>query len=644
MIGGYTGKILFVDLTKGKIVAEVPDEKLCRDFLGGYGIGVKILYDRLKPHVDPLGPDNILGLMTGPFTGTQALIGSRWMAFGKSPQTGTWGDSNAGGQFGAHTKFAGVDGFFVSGASDKPVYIFVDEGKAELRDAGHLWGKDCYETQDILKRELGASTEVACIGPAGERLSYMAAIITDKGRAAARSGFAAVMGSKKLKAIAVRGKMKVPVAQPGKVREIRDRLLQGEKGGSVEHYSRYGTCSVFVHHCLYGDAPIRNFGGAGTPDADYPPEKAERIGAEAVVTLEKKKYGCWGCPVRCGGMMKVSSGRFALLQSEGYLGHKPEYETLGMLGSNLLNDDLESVIKLNEICNRYGLDTISLGGTIAFAMECYEHGLITRSDTDGIELVWGDAGAIVAMAEKIARREGFGDILADGAKVAAERIGQGADKYAVQVQGREVPAHLPTYVPGMATTYFADACPANHIQGMEDWWPLGWTGQRLPLLETFYQTQKWSGDGTFPRWQYTGRGEIHRKISAYRHVVNSVGACHFADDFFHFATALPEFLSAITGWDVAFDDILVIGERIATLRQAFNVRDGHNFLKWPVHGRLVGEPPMEVGKLKGIAVDHRTLIKEYLEAVGWDTTTAIPSRECLKRLGLEYVAGDLGAE
>lgn len=641
MVKGYMGEILNVDLSKGRISEELLDEELCRKFLGGYGIGVKILYDRLKPGIDPLAPENQIGIMTGPFTGTQAPIGSRWMIFGKSPQTNTWGDSNCGGKFGPQIKFAGVDGIFLTGASKKPVYLFIEEGKYELRDAGHFWGRDCYETDDILKKELGNDIEVACIGPAGEKLSLMSAVMTDKARAAARSGFAAVMGSKKLKAVVVKGKMKVPIENRDRLMEVRKRIPDGEKGGYLGVLTRFGTAGIMAHHAYFGDAPTKSWVGSGLDDGDFPPRMAQKISDESVIAYEEKKYGCWSCPIRCGGVMKISEGKFALLESENYRGHKPEYETLGMLGSNLLNDNLESIIKLNEICNRYGLDTISLGGTLGFAMECYEKGLITREDTDGIELVWGDAESIVAMSEKIAKREGFGDVLADGAKVAAEKIGKGSEAFAVHIHGREVSAHDPKYVPGMITTYFADACPANHVQGMEDWWPFGWGGERLPILESFYQTQKWSTGETFPRWTYSGRGDIHRKASAYRHVVNAIGACHFSDDSYVYATAIPDLLNSLTGWNLSFDDLLEIGEGIATLRHVFNLREGKNFLAWEVHGRIVGEPPMEVGSLKGIKLDYRTMWKEYLEATGWDSATALPSRERLERLGLEYVMDDV---
>jgi len=432
-----------------------------------------------------------------------------------------------------------------------------------------------------------------------------------------------VMGSKKLKAIVVKGKMKVPLADEERVKEIRRRVLEA-KGGAWETYTQYGTCSATAQLALCGDSPVKNWAGAST--VDFPIEMAEKISDDAVIAYRVSKRSCWACPIACDGIVRLDKGRYALPGSHDYQVCKPEYETLAMLGTNLLNDNLESIIKMNDICNRYSLDTISLGATIAFAIECYENGLISKQDTGGIELTWGDAEAIVTMTERLAKREGFGDLLADGVKVASERIGKGAEKYAMHVGGQELPAHDPKFVPGLATTYLIDATPGRHTQGVEDWWPLAWE-QALP-----------------DKYQYSGRGEVHKKIANYMHLLNATGGCMIANDVFNnYAASVSEFLSALTGWDLSFEDCLEIGERIANLRHAFNLREGHNFLMRKAPGRVIGDPPLREGNVRGITVDLETLVRDYLDTMGWDRTTTMPNRDRLEELGLGYVAKDLQA-
>ena len=621
MVRGYMGQILDVNLVKRKVVEEPLDERLCRNFVGGYGIGARILYNRMKPGVDPLGPDNILAFMTGPLTGTSALIGSRFQVMSKSPLTGVWGDANCGGRFGPRMKFAGIDGAFFVGVSEEPVYLLVDEGVAELRDARHLWGKDCYETQDTIREELGSDVEVACIGPAGEQRSLIAAIITDKGRAAGRSGLGAVMGSKNLKAIAVRGNMKVSVADEKRVKEIRREVL-GKKGRWWADGTKYGTCAATAVNALIGDSPVKNWTGISA--VDFPTEMAEKISDDAVIAYQAKRYSCWRCPVGCGGTVRLDSGKYALSEREGYLGHKPEYETLAMFGTLTLNDNLESIIKINEICNRYGIDTISAGAVIAFAIECYENGLIDRNVTDGIELTWGNHEAIVTMAERLAKRVGFGDVLADGVKVAADRIGRGAEEYAVHVHGQEVPAHDPKYLPGLATTYFADATPSRHTAFLsEEWVPDGWN-EPVP-----------------DKYAYAGKGEHHKTMSCLLQLQQAAGLCIMANDaFVGYHEAVPKFLSAVTGWQLTLGDCLKIGERIANIRYAFNLREDENPLTWKVPGQLLGQPPLRGGNTKGITVDLKTQLQDFFEAMGWDATTGVPRAQTLVELGLEDVAND----
>jgi aldehyde:ferredoxin oxidoreductase len=610
MVQGYMGKMLMVDLSRSELKDEVLDEKLCRQFIGGYGIGARILFSRQKAGVDPLGPDNTFGILTGPFTGTPALAGTRYTVVGKSPLTGGWGDANSGGYFGPGMKFAGYDAVFFTGVSEKPVYLFINNGKAELRDAAYLWGKDTYQTEDILKSQLGKNVEVACIGPSGENLSLISSVMNNKGRAAGRSGLGAVMGSKKLKAVAVKGNMKVPLADAKRANGLRRKCL-GELIGPIASFREFGTPAFTVEHTQEGDSPVKNWGGVAV--VDFP--DVELIGADPVMERLSKRYACYRCPIACGGLIKEGNGEYKYEAGS----HRPEYETLAMFGTNCLNSNLESIIKVNDICNRYGVDTISAGATIALAIECFENGLITKADTDGIEMTWGNHKAIVAMTEKLARREGFGAVLADGAKAAAKKIGKGADKYAIHIQGQEMPAHDPKCTIELATTYRLDPTPARHTQGSEERHPPG----LIPR---------------FDRKSFAGRGEIHKKGSNFHHVINCSGMCDFMYGTLPTVDAVAEFMSAVTGWDVTTDELLETGERIANLRQAFNIREGLNPLKFKVPDRVVGRPPKKEGPTAGVTIDEDTLDREYLAAMDWDPKTAKPSKKKLQELGLEDVA------
>lgn len=608
------GKILLADLSKGELKDEALDEKLCRDFIGGYGIGARYLFSRQKGGVDPLGPENTLGILTGPLTGTPALSGTRYTVMGKSPLTGTWGDANSGGDFGPFLKFAGYDGLFFTGISEKPVYLFIKDGKAELRDAAHLWGKDTFETEDILIDEFGKDVHVACIGPSGENLSLIAAVMNNKGRAAGRSGLGAVMGSKKLKAVAVIGKMEIPLADGKRANALR-REYMAEFLPVSRMFKNYGTPAITAQSGHSGDSPVKNWGGVGVVDfPDIAP-----IGLNPVMEQLTKPYACYRCPFGCGGHMKAGTGEYRYEAGA----HKPEYETLAAFGSMCLNNNLESIIKANDICNRTGLDTISAGCTIAFAIECYENGIITKEDTEGIELTWGNHKAIVNMTEKLARREGFGAVLADGQKVAAEKIGKGAEQYATHIQGQEVPMHDPKLGFHYSTTYRLDATPARHTQGSE--------GISPPELPT----------PTFDRKSFAGRGEAHKVTSNFNHVMNCAGMCMFMYMSLPNANAVTNFISAVTGWDVTMDELLKTGERIANIRQAFNIREGLNPLEFKVPDRTLGRPAQKEGPLAGVTVDEDTMVREYLEAMDWDAKTAKPGKKKLQELGLDDVAKEL---
>ena len=622
MAGGYMGKLLFVDLTSGRITEEVLEEEVAHKYIGGYGIGAKILYERMKPGVDPLGPDNMLGFMTGPLTGTPALVGSRYTVMGKSALTGGWGDSNSGGFFGPGLKASGFDGVFFTGVASGPVYLFVDSGRAEIWDASDLWGKDSNETDDLLREKHGKKAQMAYIGPAGEHLTLISSVMNDKGRAAARSGLGAVMGAKKLKAIVVQGDRAVPLADRERASALHREYLKSMEGTWALDGARvYGTCSGVKELIWIGDAPVKNW--AGTP-TDFP--GAERISDEAVIKYEKRKFACWHCVTACGGIGESLDGRFRFRD-----GHKPEYETLGAFGSLCLIDNAEAIWKANDLCNRAGMDTISSGAITAFAIECYENGILTKGDTDGLELTWGNAEAMVALVDKMARREGIGAVLADGVRLAAQRIGRGAEQYAVHVGGQEPGMHDPKFMPGLATAYRVDATPGNHMRGSAYLVESG-SDEALAIMGV-----KRPVGG---KYNYLNQGEMFKAFANVMHVLNLTGICKFQFDSLK-PTYIADFMQAVTGWDDTLDDYLTAGERAAQIRHCFNLREGLNPLTTEIHPRIIGQPPLPDGPNKGITLDIDKLGEDFAHAMGWDPVTGIPSTEHLRAIGLDDLAASL---
>jgi len=596
MAGGYIGKLLFVDLSTGEIKEETPEEKLLKDFIGGYGVGARILYSRQKGGADPLGPENILGIVTGPLTGTPAPFGCRYVVVGKSPLTGGWGDANCGADFGPNLKFAGYDGIFFTGISEKPAYLFIDNGKAELKDATHLWGKDTFETEDILKAEHGRTANVISIGLAGEKLCLISCIITHKGSAAGRSGLGAVMGSKKLKAVVVRGDGKVPLADTQATDRLRKEYLAALQKPGQNMLHLFGTCQHTDHSAHSGDTPVKNWGGIGVIELpDVSGLTKELFNANVA-----NRTGCWRCPIACRGGLKEGPGEYKYPAGT----KRPEYETAAAFGAMCLNTNAEAIAMANHICNIYGLDTISTGTVIAFAMECYEHGIITKKDTDGIELTWGNHRAMIAMTEKIARREGFGDVLADGVKRAAERIGKGAEEFAVHIGGQELGLHDPKFdFPAFAGTptsakYQMDAAPGRHTAGFGPTWFQGY-------------------------------------------VINACGLCLHINTQINGIKMATEFMSAVTGWDRSTEELLICGERIGNMRHLFTLREGDNPLNRKVHGRITGRPPQKDGPLAGVTADLEAQVYWNLGALDWDRITARPSRQKLLELGLDDIVEEL---
>jgi aldehyde:ferredoxin oxidoreductase len=606
----YAGKVLFIDLNDGSIREETLDERVYREFIGGNGLGIRVLYEKMKACVDGLGPENILGFVVGSLTGTSAPGSGRHMVVTKSPLTGTWAESNSGGTFGPELKTAGYDGVFFYGISPKPVYLLIANGKAELRDASEVWGKDAYETQDLLLQSLGdPKTKIACIGPSGEAQSLLAGIVSERGRIAARNGVGAVMGSKRLKAVVVRGgAQEIVPADPEKFEQAVQKFLALLKNNEyAKELAAAGTGSNISFLVSIGDAPLKNWTLSGL---EALPNVTNLDGAN-MDKYKVRSYGCYACPITCGAIIKQSAGPFAIKDQM----HRPEYQTLAALGGMLMNDNLEAVIKANDICNRYGIDTVGVGGTVAMVMECYEKGLIDKSDTDGIELDWGNAEAIVALVEKIAKREGFGALLADGSKKAAERIGKGAEKYDIAIRGKSLAFHDPRMSAALGTANIADANPAHHMDSQIT----GMLNEGAPI-------------GSDPALQASKSNPFSSYVigGAYHQLLNAAGLC----SLYTVATTPPpiaELIAGAGGWDFGWEEALLAGRRILTLRQAFNAREGLTPDKFELPKRIASS----------VKIDYSALRDGYFSEMGWDLKTGKPSKKALADAGLSELAADL---
>jgi aldehyde:ferredoxin oxidoreductase len=621
---GYMGKLLFVDLTNRKVHEEDLEERIARQFVGGYGIGARIIMERMKPGVDPLGPDNIFGIGTGPLTLSGVVSTCRFTTMAKSPLTGFWGDANSGGNFANTLKASGYDIVFFEGKAEHPVYLLIDNGRAEIKDARHLWGKDTTVTEEMIRAENGnKNLKIAVIGPAGERLSKISAVINDRGRAAARSGLGAVMGSKNLKAVACTGTMRPEIFDKPRLPAMMKEMLKAVKEkptGMFSALSSAGTPGAMVMHMAEHDVPIKNWGGNNVED--FPEARWNAVGWDGMAKYVKKKYACTGCPVGCGSILDMEDGKHSVKD-----GHKPEYESLAAFGPMCLNDNMESLIYANELCNLNGLDTISAGATVAFAIECYENGVISREETDGLDLRWGNSEAIIGVLEKMCRREGIGDILADGAKWAAQRIGRGADKYAMHSGGELLAMHDPRCYPGWGATYVSDSVPGRHTRGGTAFAEHGGVNEIVyPAMGVPTKLE---------RYNPKDKGKYHAIVAGWQHWVNTSGVCLFAVD--SMPMAFLDYINAITGWDMDWKDIDDTGKRITTLLHAFNVREGFKPSDFKLPERVNGNPPFKVGGLKDVTIDSEGLKKQFYEEMGFDIVTGAISRNRIEALGLQDV-------
>ena len=621
---GYMGKMLFVELSSGQVREEELTEELARGYVGGYGIGARIIMERMKTGADPLGPDNILGIGTGPFTGSGVISTSRFITMGKSPLTGYWGDANSGGNFPGSMKGAGYDMVFFEGKAEHPVYVLVTDRSVEVKDARHLWGKNVAVTEEMIRAENGnKNLKVACIGPAGERLARISAIMNDSGRAAARSGLGAVMGSKNLKALVCGGSGKPAVFDKERVQSLNREMLRELRenpGPGAQLLRSTGTAGVTVPHLVMHAAPMKNFGGNNVDD--FPESKWNNLSYEAMEKFISRKYACGSCPVACGGLLDIESGPYAVNSA-----HKPEYETVGVFGPDCLVDSVEAVIYANDLCNLNGLDTISAGATVAFAIECFENGLITRKEADGLELRWGNHEAAIELLRKMCARQGIGDLFADGSREAARKIGQGSERFSMDVGGESIPMHDPREDNGWGATYVADPTPGRHTRGGTQM--LGnWSKK---LKEMLRLPEK------FDPFSYEGKGEAHAVIRAYQHHINNTGLCLFVDSMMSYFPML-ELMQSVMGWtDLTADGMIEAGMRVSTLLHAFNVREGFSPGDFVMPRRAAGDPQFKVGPFANRTLDFEKLKKGYYDAMGFDIRTGAIEKERLVKLGLDHL-------
>lgn len=613
---GFNGKILNVNLSTGEVAVERPSESLYREYLGGYGIGARMLWDRVPAGADPLGPENMLGMFPGVLTGTP-LFGQRWQVVCKSPLTGGWGDANCGGDFGAALKFAGWDGIMFFGKAEKPVYLLINNDDVEIRDAADQWGTGAIDNEAHLKELHGKGASVANIGPAGETMSPISGVCNDHGRLAARSGVGAVMGSKNLKAVVAVSDRKV-IAQTPEVNALLRTNLDDFVKPLRDFFHEFGTTGITAGSALSGDSPVKNWGGVGVVDF---PDAAKIDGGTTINPKMHKSYGCWRCPMACGAESVESENENYPYPKDT---HRPEYEAMGAFGTMNLMSDPDALIYANHLCNQYGFDVISAGVSISMAIECYEAGILTKEDTGGLELRWGNAEPIIEFLKMMGERRGLGDTFADGVVAAGERIGRGAEKYAMQIGGQELPMHDPKLQPEYHTTYKLDPTPGRHTQYEGN--------RRIGSVPPAPADNK----------DYTGRGEHHKAASEYMHVVNSGGMCQFVMMAANTAN-IPTWFNAVTGWDMTVEEVMKVGERIANLRMAYEVREGGNPRRRAVPTRVTGETPeaTHAGPLEGVKLDTERLEVDFLEACDWDVDSCKPSKAKLESLGLSEVAAVL---
>ena len=623
----YNGKYIRVDLTKEEVkVLDLPDD-LIENYLGGNGFGTKILWDEVPPEVDALDPENRLIFAAGPLTGTMWPCSGRLEVISKSPLTGIYGDANAGGYYTPELKAAGYDMIIIQGKAKKPVYLWIKDDRIEFKDAQHLWGKDAFTTEEMIKKEQkDEKIQVASIGPAGENLVRFACIVVTENRALARAGLGAVMGSKNLKAVAVRGTKKAPLHDPERFREaakLAIKEIMSNEFTPGEH--KYGTPGLINIVNEVGRLPTRNFQAGHFDEAD-------KISGE---TLYEKYFiehrSCARCPIACDKIFEIKEGEF-----KGTRTSSLEYETLCSLGSKCGNSNLPSILKMNVICDSLGMDTISAGGAISWAMECYEKGILTKEDTDGLDLSWGNYHSIITLLEKIAKREGFGDLLAEGCKRAAEKTGQGSEYYAMHVKGMEIPAQDGRSQQSMGLAHVTSSRGADHLKGFPTIDETGYAGSAIKRYGKDKMPEIINGIEIKYKPMVVKDGE------EFCAVIDSSGICKMGTLFppAIYWNSVAQGIRYATGLDIDVPRLKKIGERIYNLQRCYNILLGISRKDDTQPERLLKEPSPSK-RAKGHVIYLDKMLPEYYKLREWDEKTGYPTRKKLEELGLGFAADKL---
>lgn len=649
MLNGYTGKILHVDLTKQQLSIEQPDESFYRHYVGGSLMGLYYLWKNTPQGADPLSPNNTLTFAISAPTGLPISGQSRCTVTCKSPKSGGVSDSQAGGFWPAELKYAGFDAIVIKGASETPVYLWIHDGEAELRDASHLWGKETLAVDNILKEELGDSkTEIAQIGMAGEKLANFAAIMNMSNRAWGRTGVGAVMGSKKLKAIAVRGTQRPNPADKKGITAVNRRGAKEFPGSDMEEFGRYGTPEVVMGNNGAGGLPTYNWNSGHFDAAEA--ISGERLYDELLRGAEEGKQDklgrdtCYACIVRCKRVVEAEYKNHHLDPEYG----GPEYETISTFGSYCGVDDLHAVVYANQLCNQYGVDTISCGATLAWAMECFENGVLTLEETDGIDLHFGNAEGMIAMLEKTLKREGFGDILANGSAKAADILGKGHE-YLITIKGQEMPAHMPQVKRSLALIYAVNPFGADHQSSEHDpmYSPRNYNGN-----------EEWPGYKVFLNQIGLNKPQPNKVLNAEKvefalkteytySAMDTISVCQFVYGpgwQLYGPQDMTDVFNAATGWGWTVDDLQEVGQRRLNLMRAFNAREGLTRDQDTLPKKMFTHA-LEGGHSDGIKLDETEFqngLDMYYEQAGWDVVSGTPTRTSLEAAGLGWVADDMG--
>jgi aldehyde:ferredoxin oxidoreductase len=625
---GYNGKILHVDLTKGELTVEEPSEAFYRKYLGGSAMGMHYILHEMPKGADPVGPENVLTLMTGVTTGAAISGQSRINANAKSPISGGIGDSQGGGFFPAELKFAGFDGIVIKGKSPKPVYLAIIEGRADLRDAAHLMGKTTGDVDDIIHREVDAKAEILQHGPAAENGVIFSSLLSMSNRNNGRTGMGLVMASKNLKAVVARGRQKVALANPKALTELNKmgpKILPDNP--DMPGLATEGTATVVLFQNTIGSLPTRNYN-----EAQF--EACEDIsGGRMVETILKARDTCYACVVRCKRVVEIKEGAYRADPKYG----GPEYETLGTFGSYCDVRDLAAIAQANHMCNEYGVDTIAAGATIAFAMECFESGVITKKQTGGLELRFGDADAMLKALDMMLNAEGeFGKALGQGSERAAKIWGNGSEEFLITVKGAEVPAHMPQAKRSLGLIYAVNPFGADHQSSEHDpYYEEGVAELNLNRLKLLGLGEPQPGYSLTPekvRFAYL--------TGVFYSMLDSVELCQFVYGpawTLYGPAETAQMIQAVTGWDITVEELMAVGERRLNLFRTFNAREGldrkDDKLPKKFFKQLQG-----AGPTAGIALTHEEVesaIDEYYRLAGW-TDNGIPTPETMERLGISW--------